>query len=173
MSFNKVDANRGSEDALQLELKERLNYTYIFQEGLLTINKALNSDNYDEEKVQKLILNLYAKIPDSWIDDEFKEDIKKCIQKFRIDVRPNSCGTKLSSEACRGMGLDIEKTIEVVDIYRIQTAIVNLLDRRNMLVRRSKIEYSTGKNLKDLVEENDIPKEDIENELEGDVNTGI
>jgi len=149
------------EDSIQLELKERLDYPYIFQEGLLTINKAMNRPEMDIKRIQSLILNLYSKIPDSWIDDKFKQDIKLCIKYINIDIRPDICGTPMSIEVCIKQGIKYYQRDEIIDYFALQTAIINLLDRRNMLVRRSKIEYSTGVNLA-YIEEKDIPDEEME-----------
>lgn len=163
MSFDKLKTQK--EDSIQLELKERLNYPYIFQEGLLTINKAMNAPDMDIKKVKSLILNLYSKIPDSWIDTEFKDDVKDCIKYINIDCRPEICGTPMNVEECINQGIQYYKKEEIIDHFALQTAIINLLDRRNMLVRRSKIEASTGVNL-DYVDEKDVPNEEIE-EAEG------
>jgi len=159
MSFDKLKTQK--EDSIQLELKERLNYPYIFQEGLLTINKAMNTPDMDIKKVKSLILNLYSKIPDSWIDEEFKSDVKDCIKYINIDCRPEVCGIPMNIDECINQGIQYYKKEEIIDHFALQTAIINLLDRRNMLVRRSKIEASTGVNL-DYVDEKDVPNEDIE-----------
>lgn len=159
MSFKKGYTQK--EDSIQLELKERLDYPYIFQEGLLTINKAMNRPDMDIKRINTLILNLYSKIPDSWIDDEFKQDVKACIKHINIDCRPDNCGTQMSIEECIKQRIPYYTREEIIDYFGLQTAIINLLDRRNMLVRRSKIEFSTGVNL-DYIEEKDIPNEEME-----------
>jgi hypothetical protein len=159
MSYNRNKIQK--DDTIQLELKERLNYPYIFQEGLLTINKAMNRPEMDIKRIQSLILNLYSKIPDTWIDDRFKRDIKACIKIINIDIRPDICGIPMGINECMKKGIDYYRQEEIIDYFALQTSIINLLDRRNMLVRRTKIEASTGVNL-EYLDEKDVPNEDLE-----------
>jgi hypothetical protein len=145
--MNKVSSPE-SEIDIQLELKDRINYPHILQSTLLNIKRAIGKDELDLDNLENMMWDFYTDIPHSWYDKEFVLDVKKSFISRDVDNRPVWGGQKLSIEKCEELGLETKKTLVGINIFLLKNAIVNLLHRRDMLVRKKKIEYSTGRNLK-------------------------
>jgi len=137
-----------SDQGIQFELKERLDYPSIITSALLTLKKANAEPTLNPSRIKNIIMDIFTDIPDSWIDDEFEDDIKSCLTIKYIDVRPGFSGVKMSIELCKLNNIKTIQKIKDINWHRLKRAIINLLDRRAMLVRREKIELSTGENLK-------------------------
>jgi len=136
-----------SSDKIQLELKDRLNYPYILTKSLFAIEMAYSEKDYDADKVEGMIWLLYHKIPETWKDKQFVDAVNDSVESKIVDVRPQFGKIKLNIELCEERGLKINEQVEYIDYFKILQAIINLMDRLNMLVRKDKIEKSTGKNL--------------------------
>lgn len=152
-----------SADHVQLEFKERLNYPEYIQHVIENINNALNNEKVSMLKVNTMIINFLNDIPNTWYDEEFEKDIKNVITDKEVPNIIEFCGVALSKNYMKKHDLPLTIKIPDVNFFRLKNAIINLLDRRNMLVRKDKIEMSTGKNLQfetldDLIDE--IAKED-------------
>lgn len=132
----------------QLELKDRLPYPQILSTSILSMKSVLkSSDNLNMKKIQVMILDLLTDLPDTWKDEQFEEELTKVLRKKTIDTRPMNAGVKMSKAACERMGIATTRTIKQVNYFRLKNAIIDLLDRRAMLIRKEKIEFSTGRNL--------------------------
>lgn len=152
---------------IQLELKERLRYPEYLEDVIKNINSAFNNEKISTSKVNIMILNFLHDIPSSWYDNEFVEDIKGVITEKIVPNVVKWCGISMSKEYMEKHDIPLTKKVNNVNYFKLKNAIINLLDRLNMLVRKDKIEKSTGKNLKyesldDLIDE--LQKEDEENE---------
>jgi len=99
-------------------------------------------------KIEDMMWDFFTDIPHSWYDETFTEEVMKAFIQKTIDARPIWGDVRLSKETCEKYNMPITKTVTSINIYLLKNAIVNLLHRRDMLVRKKKIEYSTGKNLK-------------------------
>ena len=132
----------------QLELKDRINYPHILTTSILAMKSSLKeSQEFNLRKVQIMILDLLTDIPDTWKDEEFETELKKVVKIKNIDVRPVNAGVRLSHAACKRMGIQTVRQSKQINYFRLKNAIVNLLDRRHLLIRKEKIEQSTGRNL--------------------------
>lgn len=98
-------------------------------------------------KVNTMIMNLLNDIPNTWYDKEFEKDIKNVTKEREVPNVIEFCGVSLSKKYMEKHDIPLTKKIPDVNFFRLKNAIINLLDRRNMLVRKDKIEMSTGKNL--------------------------
>ena len=136
-----------SADVVQLEFKERLNYTEYIQHVIENINTSLNNEKTSMLKVQTMIMNLLNDIPDTWYDDKFEKDIKNVIKEREVPNIIEFCGIPLSNNYMKRHKIPLTKKVSEVNFFKLKNAIINVLDRRNMLVRKDKIEMSTGKNL--------------------------
>jgi len=134
-------------DKIQLELTDRLNYPYILTKTLFAIETAFAEKDYDADKVEGMIMLFFYKIPETWRDKQFVDDVNSAVETKMVDVRPKYGETRLNKELCEKYGFKIEEEKAQRDYFKILNAIINLLDRLNMLVRKEKIERSTGKNL--------------------------
>ena len=136
-----------SDQRIQFDLKERLDYPSIITSSLMTLKKANAEPKLNPSRVRNIIMDLYTDIPDSWYDDNFKEDLKNCLSTKLIDIRPEFSGVKMSLELCKENNIKTIKKIKEINWHKLKRAIINLLDRRSMLISREKIELSTGENL--------------------------
>ena len=141
-------AKEGAEIDIQLELRDRINYPHVLQSTLMNIKRALMNTDIDMTKIEDMMWDFFTDIPHSWYDEQFTDDVKKAFIQKTIDARPIWGDVRLSKATCEKYNMPITKTITSINIYILKNAIVNLLHRRDMLVRKKKIEYSTGKNLK-------------------------
>lgn len=132
---------------IQLELKDRLNYTQIIEGTIKSLKIALINPKTEFKTIQQLMLDFLTDIPDSWKDEDFQEEMKKVMKIRKIDVRPSFAGQKRSVESCKKLNISIIKEIKEINYFTLKNAIINLLDRRQMLIRREKIELTTGLNL--------------------------
>jgi len=150
-------------DHVQLEFKERLNYPEYLQNVIQNINNALNNEKISMNKVKTMIMNLLNDIPNSWYDIDFEKDIEGVTREREIPNLIEFVGVPLSKKYMEKNEIPLTKKVNDVNFFKLKNAIINLLDRRNMLVRKDKIEQSTGKNLEyktldDLIDE--IAKEE-------------
>lgn len=132
---------------IQLELKDRLNYPHIIENTINSLKKALINPKIEFKTIQQLMLDFLTDIPDTWKDEEFEKEMEKVMKKRNIDIRPSFAGQKLSVEKCKEYNINIIKEVKEINYFTLKNAIINLLDRRQMLIRREKIEFSTGINL--------------------------
>lgn len=151
---------------IQLELKERLNYPEYLENVIKNINSAFNNEKISRTKVNFMILNFLHDIPSTWYDNDFLNDIEGVVTEKEVPNVVKFCNTPLSKEYMERNGIPLTIKKSNVNYFQLKNAIINLLDRLNMLVRKDKIEMSTGRNLEfesldDLI---DSLQEDEENE---------
>lgn len=131
---------------IQLELKDRLPYIEILTASLLGLKNVLRSKTISPEKKQEIVKDFLFDIPDSWVNKKFVENIKKAKVEKTINKYPKFGVVSLSPEYCKKNNIQTEFKISEWDYYGLKHAVINLLDDLNMLVRKEKIEYSTGRN---------------------------
>jgi len=146
MSNENIVQKEQEKDA-QLELKDRMNYTYVLTLSLIGIEKALGDRLLSNRRIENMIYSLYYKIPETWKDEKFKADLTNCITTKQIDIRPVSCGIQLSIEVCKKLNMPISRQYKKLNVFKLFQSIINLYDRRQLLISKEKIEYTTGKNL--------------------------
>jgi hypothetical protein len=153
---------------IQLELKDRINYAFILQTTLLLIKRMMSKEDVEPQRIEDMMWDFLSDIPHDWMDAEFINDIKKSFLIRLVDARPLWGNVRLSIEKCKELNLPLEREITSMNPYLLKNAIVNLLHRRDMLVRKKKIEFSTGKNLDvktlDDVEVYEDEKEELNSE---------
>ena len=132
---------------VQLEMKDRLNYAHVLQTNITAIDRLMGKRDASMKDIQKLILNFLVSIPDAYKDQQFENDMKQVMKVRKIDIRPRNAGTPLSMAYCRKEEIPIYKTVREIKYFKLKNALTNLLHRRNMLIPKRKIEYSTGRNL--------------------------
>lgn len=152
---------------IQLELKERLNYPEILQKGMLDQKAVLKDTNFSMGTLNKMILHLFYDIPHSWYDKKFAEEVKGVITKKKVKNKVYHAGVQLDKDYMKEHKIPLTKEITQIDYFKLKLAIVNLLDRLNMLVRKDKIEMTSGKNLSiesldDLIEKMELEQKEEE-----------
>ena len=141
-------SKEGAEIDIQLELRDRINYPHVLQSTLLHIKQAISNTEISPERIEDMMWDFFTDIPHSWYDEEFTVEVKRAFIQKTVDARPLWGDVKLSHEVCEKYNIAVTKTVTGINVYLLKNAIVNLLHRRDMLVRKKKVEYSTGKNLK-------------------------
>lgn len=159
-------SNIPDELKIQLEMKDRLNYPAILAHSLTVLENAYSSKDFDLNAVQNLIWGFYKAIPSSWYDKKFTEELKHVFKEIEIDNRPKFGAIRVSAELSLKMGIEPIKKVTIVDYHELRHICINLLDRKNMLVNRKKIEMMTGRNLEEgetpLAEFHDMTLSEIE-----------
>ena len=126
-------------DEIQLTIRDRINYPYILANQIITIQRVLLNEEAAKEVIDS-VEALVHQIPDLYKDEAFTKEIKKAILKIKKDVRPSFGGIKLDEETCKDMGVPIAEEVEERDPWAMLQAVINLLQRRSMLTRRSFVE---------------------------------
>ena len=152
---------------IQLELKERVNYPEILQKGMLDQKAVIRESTFSMDKLNLMILDQLFDIPSSWYDKKFADEVKSVISTKTVKNTASHAGVQLSVEYMKEHNIPLTKEVKNIDYFKLKLAIRNLLDRLNMLVRKDKIEMSSGKNLSiesldELIDE--MEKEAQENE---------
>ena len=132
---------------IQLELKERLNYPEILQKGMLDQKAVLRETGFSMDKLNLMILDQLFDIPHSWYDAKFADEIKTVITKKTVKHKVYHAWVQLDEEYMKENKIPLEKEEKRIDYFKLKLAIINLLDRLNMLVRKDKIEMTSGRNL--------------------------
>ena len=136
-----------------LTLKDRINYPYILAGALLKFQEAIVKVEGQQsvQEVTEASLCLYNSIPSSWYDEDFQKDMKKVYDIIKVDMRREWCGRKV--------GQPQFKKEKRINPYKLYLACVNLLDRKDLLTRRSKTEKHLGE---------EIDNNGVENQSEED-----
>lgn len=132
---------------IQMELKDRLNYPEIISASLLRLKKSVGESSKERRINQRLILDFLTDIPNSWRDKAFVEELKGVITIKTVDVRPSFAGIKASYNYCKVNNIKTTMEKKNINYFKLKHAIINLLDRKNLLIRKEKIEYTSGENL--------------------------
>lgn len=159
-----------SDVGIQLELKDRMPYSEYLINQLRAFERVVpNPDKKGE--MQRIIYSLLKSIPDSWKNKIFLEELKKCKTTKRRDVRPSFSGKKYTIEYCKEHKIPISKEVPEIDYFKLKNTIINLFDSLQMLIRREKIEYSSGINLDYATIEDlwDTEKDEADNDLNGEI----
>jgi hypothetical protein len=145
---------------IQLELKERINYPNVLQTSMLNQKAIIKEKEFQLSKLHLMIMDDFYDIPNSWYDKRFAEDIKGVITEREVPNTVMYAGVPLSKNYMENHNIPLTIKVREIDYFKLKLAIRNLLDRLNMLIRKDKIEMSTGKNLEiesldDIIEEMD------------------
>ena len=132
---------------IQLELKERVNYTEVIMKSILNQKDVIKDSNFQLSKLHLMIIDDLFDIPSSWYDEQFAKDIKDVVTIRTVPNQVLSRGVPLSEEYMKRMKIPLTREIKEINYFKLKLAIRNLLDRLNMLIRKDKIEMSTGRNL--------------------------
>ncbi|MHC1587689.1 MAG: hypothetical protein ACXQTX_04370 [Candidatus Syntropharchaeia archaeon] len=83
---------------------------------------------------------LYWSIPRSWWDDEFIEDLEDARQTVEVSVPVTFCGVPYEEK---------HEFAEEVDWRKVFNAILNLCNRRNLLIAQDRIEAITDREMEE------------------------
>ena len=159
-----------SDVGIQLELKDRMPYSEYLINQLRAFERVV-TDPDKKVSMQRIIYSLLKSIPDTWKNKKFLEALKECKTTKKVDVRPSFSGKKYTVEYCVANKIPISKEVSEIDYFKLKNTIINLFDSLQMLIRREKIEYSSGINLDyETIEDLwDADKDDADNDLNGEI----
>jgi len=129
----------------QLTLKDRLNFPYLLANQILTFQRSLLALEFSERQIRETIEGFVHMIPETWKDKKFNEDMKKATILRKIDKRPKFCGLPATLETCEELGIEPFKEVTSFDYYDLFQAVINLLERRGLMSRRSFTEKMLGR----------------------------
>ena len=129
--------NRWGEKVLYPQLKGKIN----FDESITQlVNKIMTTDG---EQFDECVHRLYYSLPSSWLDDEFLDEVPDCNEDVEITEPTVFCGVAVDTSI-------IAEKREVkteTDFHRLFGLILDLLDRRNLLVAKERHEYVTSERI--------------------------
>lgn len=130
------------EETQSLVLGDRLNWAYFLGSGVLKYLGSIIREEGDlsEQQVRESTLAIFDMCVSNWVDKQFQEDLKKCLEEVEVDDRKEFCGMKVGKKKIR-----IEKKI---DAHRLAHAVYDLWDRRNLLSKPVWTEVFTGRKYK-------------------------
>jgi len=136
-------------DAMQLTLKDKVNFPYILANQMLTFQRALLALEYSEREIRETVEGFVSMIPSDWKDDKFNEDLKASLIDKKVDVRPRFCGVAASLETCEKLGVPAFKMEIGIDYYDRFQACIDLLNRRGLISQVSRVEKVEGEQFYD------------------------
>jgi len=125
-----------------LVLGDRLNWPFFLGSGMLKYIESLvrEEGNLSEQQAREATLVLFNMCPSAWVDKQFQEDLKKCVDIVEVDDRKEFCGVKIGKPKMRKE--------EKIDPHRLTHAVVDLWYRRNLLNKPIWTEIFTGESFK-------------------------
>lgn len=160
----KIDQTQRSELAAifgedGLKIKDKLPTAFIITKAIIDIQKMLSDPGCTNTSVRNAVLGFKQLIPSEMEDQDYRNDLKKCVSKTVIDVRPTNCEIKLSIEYCQKMGYPINKVLTKINSLRLFNTIVCLFSRNGMYTKSIAVEQFQDREEKEYTE-NDFRSED-------------
>jgi hypothetical protein len=128
----------------QLQIKDRLPCNFLIAQMVLTFQKAILNIQYSAEELREAAEGFVNMIPRAWKDQEFYEDLDNAATQIPMDSRPAFCDRPASDSYCRKHGIPTQVYIKSFDYMRVFNAVINLLNRRHMLLKPVLKEIMTG-----------------------------
>lgn len=106
---------------------------------IISIQRVLLNEDAAREVIDS-IEALIHQIPDLYKDEPFRKEIKAAVKMVDKDVRPKFGGVSIDDATCKEMGVSTTEQVEEKNAWDMLQAVINLLQRRSMLTRRSFVE---------------------------------
>lgn len=121
--------SQNTQEQQSLMLGARINWPYILGTGVIKFQNSIVKieGQQSEQETREAALALFYSIPEAWIksDEEFKAELKKAVEKQKVDVRKEWCGHKV--------GPPKFKTEKTLNPHKLYHACVNVFQRRGLL----------------------------------------
>ena len=129
-----------------LTIKGKVDFPYLLARQIITYQQAILNTEHSEREIQEAIAGLVEMVPNSWKDSEWEKEIKEAEVEEQVDVAPIVAGNIRMNEAtCKELGIPKWKIVKTNDSNKLFHSCIDLLDRRGMLSRVTKIEKMLGK----------------------------
>ena len=135
------------------QLRDKIDWPYwVNIAGITVFNILKDKDNYPAETVQNTILFMEQLIPSAFrnADPEYKKLMISLDETRDVDIRPEFGGVKASLETCKKLGIPISKKEKIVKPVERFGAIIDLLNRLNVLTKMEYTEFFTGEKWDEL-----------------------
>lgn len=126
-------------DEIQLTIRDRINYPYLLANQIITIQRVLLNEEAAKEVIDS-VEALVHQIPDLYKDEAFEKEVEAAILQIKKDIRPKFGGKTLDDKTCEELGIPKTEEVTEKDPWAMLQAVINLLQRRSMLTRRSFVE---------------------------------
>jgi hypothetical protein len=143
----------------QLTIREKLPYHFLLATMILTFQKAILNIEYSSEELREAVEGFVNMIPFTWRDEQFEEDMQNAQIYLFQDQRPAFCGVVATEQICEDLHIDPYVYVLTFDYFKVFNAVVNLLNRRHMLLKPVYKEIFTGHKAKR--EQENIPEEEM------------
>jgi hypothetical protein len=127
-----------------LTVRDRLNFSFLLANQILTIQKATLNLEFSAEEVREAVEGLMHMIPTAWKDKKFMIDVQNAQIELIVDIRPTFCGKPIDINVCKRRGLPTYIRNVSFDYYDLFQSCIDLLNRRGVLSRRIYKEIMTG-----------------------------
>lgn len=128
----------------QLQIKDRLPYNFLLAQMILTFQRAILNIQYSAEELREAAEGFIHMIPTTWKDEQFYQDLESSAIDIPTVTRPMFCEIPASDEYCRKHGIQTVSTTKSFDYMKVFNAAVDLLSRRQMLLKPVYKEIMTG-----------------------------
>ena len=132
----------------QLQIRDRLPYNFLLSQSIMTFQKAILNIQYSAEELREAAEGLVNMIPAAWKDKNFEEDLMHASIGIPVNATPAFCEIPASEEYCRKHGIETVTVIKSFDYFKVFNAVINLLNRRHMLLKLQYKEIFTGRKAK-------------------------
>jgi len=135
-AIERVSDRWGSEIS-QPTLKGKLSFEDSIQ---MLINRCMTCL---EEEFEINVSRLQSSIPVAWIDDEFNEDLEQTKSTVSYWKFKQWCGVNVGTPEEPIGGSPYQVTEEIINWQAVFNTILNLYNRRNLLIARERVEVVT------------------------------
>ena len=128
-----------------LTIKGKIDFPYLLARQIITYQQAILNTEHSQREIQEAINGLVEMLPASWKDAEWEKEIKEAEVEEKVDVAPLVAGSiRMNEETCLSLGIPKWKIVKTNDSNKLFHSCIDLLDRRGMLSRVTKIEKMLG-----------------------------
>jgi hypothetical protein len=128
----------------QLTMRDRLPYHFLLSQMILTFQKAVLNIQYSAEEIREAVEAFVNMIPMAWRDQEFQKDLQAAEVLMHEDLRPSFCDIPADKEYCQAIGIPTDRLVKTFDYFKVFNAVINLLNRKHMLLKPQYKEIMTG-----------------------------
>lgn len=129
----------------QLQIRDKLPYNYLLSQMILTFQKAILNIEYSAEELREAVEGFVNMIPRAWRDEDFSKDLEAAVINIQTSSRPVFNEVPASDEYCKRKRIQTTMLVQSFDYFKVFNAVINLLNRRHMLLKQQYKEIMTGR----------------------------
>jgi hypothetical protein len=125
------------------QLKQKISFQSSLQ---MMIERILGCETEDSVAFEMLVHRLYYAIPEAWRDEQFHQDIDDAISYQTVYTPVYNCGIPVKPEVMAGN----TEEVEVTNWSLVFAAIIDLMERLELLIPKEKFEVQTDEQVDTL-----------------------